>query len=190
MAIGGAEWWKWALSVPLSQSPITDPDGEFGSQNQTGSVWFLAGNFGGTSERSITIPAGKSIFFPLINIWNDWPCPDPNFKPGPGQTLEEFLAAGAAPYIDVTNALSARVDGVELQNLFNYRGVSKLTTFTADPTQIAIDPCITGDKQYAVSDGYWIMLTPLTPGKHTIQFSSATTTGFSLDVTYHVTVKK
>jgi len=194
----GAEWWKWALSVPFDQSPITDTTGQYGSQNQKGSVWFLAGSFGTTEERWITIPAGKSIFFPLVNVWNDYPCPDPTFQPAPGQTMEDFLTLGVAPYIDpwVTesdNTLSAKVDGVELKNLLNYRGISKLTKFIADPSQIAMDPCITGEEQVAVSDGFWIMLVPLTPGKHTIEFSAFAKEKpwpFDLNVTYHVTIKK
>ncbi len=194
----GAEWWKWALSVPFSQSPITDVTGEYGSQNQKGQVWFLAGTFGAFAERTITIPANKFIFFPLVNTENDFPCPDPNFKPAPGQTMEEFLTLGAAPYINpyVTepeNKLSAKVDGVELKNLLDYRGISQLTKFTADPSQIAIDSCITGKKQVMVSDGFWIMLAPLKPGKHEIEFSATAVSNpypFNLHVIYHVTISK
>ena len=194
----GAEWWKWALSVPYAQSPVVDTTGQYGSQNQKGHVWFLAGTFGTTVEREITIPDDKYIFFPLVNILNDHPCPDPTFGPALGQTMEEFLTLGVAPYIDpwVTekdNTLSAKVDGVKLKNLLYYRGISKLTKFTADPSQIAIDPCITGEKQVGVSDGFWIMLAPLKPGKHEIKFTAfALSKPWPLDinVTYHVTISK
>jgi len=193
----GAEWWKWALSVPVTQSPITDPTGEYGSQNQKGPVWFLAGTFGINAERWITIPAGKFIFFPLVNAENDYPCPSPDFKPEPGQSLEDFLTLGLAPVIDpwVTNPeniLSAEVDRVELTHLRNYRGISQLTKFTADQSQILIDPCITGEKQVMVSDGFWIMLAPLKPGKHSIVFSATAVDDpypFNLAVTYHVTIR-
>jgi hypothetical protein len=41
----------------------------------------------------------------------------------------------------------------------------------------------------AVVDGYWLMLKPLSPGKHVIHFTASNaTTGFALDVTYNVTV--
>ena len=187
----GAAWWKWALSFPASQSPITDPDGSYGSIGQSGHVWFLAGNFGGITVRSnITIPAGKMIFFPLANYWDDWPCTNfPDFKPAPGQTLEEFLTADVAAYVAQINSLTAEVDQVPLTDLFNYRGTSPLTPFTADPSQIVFDPCITGGLEWGVADGYWLMLAPLPPGEHTIHFTSGATWGFSLDVTYHVTVK-
>jgi hypothetical protein len=185
----GAAWWQWVLGLPVDKNPIMDPDGRFGALGQSGSVWFLAGTFSAKAERSVTVPTGKSIFFPLINIFNDYPCPDPTFQPPPGQTLEEFLAAGAAAFIDPTTEMTAEVDGVSLENLFDYRGISPLSAFTADPSWVVLDPCVTGRPQVGVSDGYWVMLTPLTPGKHTIHFTSATSTGFGLDVTCHLTVR-
>ena len=187
----GAQWWKWALSVPFSQSPVTDPDGRYGSTGQGGPVWFLAGNFGGVTERSITIPAGKAIFFPLANFWDDWPCTNtPSFQPAPGQSLEEFLQNDIAFYVGFIDSLGAEIDGVPVGNLFDYRGTSHLTPFIADYSQVAIDPCITGLPQWAVADGYWLMLAPLRPGEHTIHFTSGISAfGFTLDVTYHVTVK-
>jgi hypothetical protein len=193
----GAEWWKWAFSVPFAQSPIMDLDGTDGSRNQHGAVWFLAGTFGTFAERSITIPSGKFIFFPLVNTENDYPCPDPNFRPSPGQSLEDFLTLGVAPYFDswITDPnkiMSAMVDKDELINLVHYRGTSKLTKFTADPSQIAMDPCITGTEQKMVSDGYWIMLAPLKRGKHEIEFSAYDTSNpsWALHVIYHVTISR
>jgi hypothetical protein len=187
----GAEWWKWALSVPLDQSPANDPTGEFAGLGQAGPVWFLAGTFGGAAERTITIPPGKAIYFPLFNFINDYPCPDPDFKPAPGQTLEDFLTDGVTPYLDLVQSLSAEVDGVPISDLFNYRSVSELFDFTADASHMANDPCITGGPQQAVTGGYSVLLAPLRPGQHTIHFGSETLFGdflFVVDVTYHITV--
>ena len=189
----GAEWWKWVYSTPADHNPITDPTGDFGSLNQSGPVWFLAGTFGTTVERTITIPESKGIFFPIFNYFNDYPCPDSTFHPAPGQTLEAFLAEGAAAVIDTATALAVQVDGVELEDLFNYRAASHLVTFTADdPSWKDLDPCITpGQPQFGVADGYWVMHAPLPKGKHTIHiFATAVfATGFVVDVTYHVTIQ-
>lgn len=199
MAIGAQNGGTWALSIPYSNNPILDPTGDDGDLNQKGPVWFLAGTFGTHAERSVKVPRGKAIFFPLTNIWNDYPCPDPNFKPAPGQSMYDFLAAGAAFYIDPwvndpSNLLSAKVDGVELKHLLNYRAISKLTRFTGDISNTAIDPCITGSKQVGVSDGIWITLEPLKKGDHTIEFSAYSETIFApfifdLNVIYHLTVE-
>ena len=40
-----------------------------------------------------------------------------------------------------------------------------------------------------VADGYWALLPPLSVGKHTIRFAGGYSSGFTLDVTYHITVK-
>src|SRR5438094_251661 len=58
-----AQWWQWAYNTPASVNPLTDSTGQFGAVNQpAGNVWFLAGNFGGTTVRTVTIPAGKALF--------------------------------------------------------------------------------------------------------------------------------
>jgi len=188
----GAEWWKWVYSFPAAKNPIQDTTGEFGSLNQSGPVWFLAGTFGETAKRTLTIPGGKGIFFPIFNTFYDYPCPEPPpFQPAQGQSLEDFLAALAAAYIDYATALAVQVDGVELQHPFNYRAASHLVTFTADPSWVTLDPCVTGTPQSGVSDGYWVMLAPLPKGEHTIHISAAAAVPgypFNLDVTYHLTV--
>jgi len=60
-------WWQWALSIPEAQSPVADATGEFAGVGQSGPVWFLAGTFGNSAERTVTVPAGKSIFMPVHN---------------------------------------------------------------------------------------------------------------------------
>src|SRR5213083_1086403 len=62
----GAAWWQWVLSIPFAQNPIFDSTGEDCDVGQSGPVWFLAGTSGSTAVRSCTIPAGKSIFFPIV----------------------------------------------------------------------------------------------------------------------------
>jgi hypothetical protein len=121
--------------------------------------------------RSCTVPAGKAIFFPVVNVINDFPCPDPSFQPAPGQSLEDFLTEGANYYIDRVAELEIEVDGVLLRDPFRFRATSDLFTFTGDPSLTAVfDPCITGSPQEAVTDGYWIMVAPLAPGEHTLHF--------------------
>ena len=41
----------------------------------------------------------------------------------------------------------------------------------------------------AVADGYYLLLAPLPPGPHTITFGGTDGTGFSQDITYHITVQ-
>lgn len=189
----GAEWWKLVYATPVSESPIVASSPGCVPQPH-GPVHFLFGTTGGAADRTCNVPVGKRIFFPLLNSFNDFPCPDAAFAPAPGQSLEDFLKTGVDfVFSNLVTSLVADLDGVPIPNLASYRATSRLESFTADPSQIAFDPCVTGGKQVGVSDGYWLLLEPLSPGNHTLHFASAVDffgTPFSLDVTYHLTVSR
>ena len=65
----------------------------------------------------------------------------------PDRPLEQFLTDGAEAIINMVTQLEVVVDGQPLSDLFNYRATSRLFTFTADPSLVAFDPCITGTEQ-------------------------------------------
>ena len=183
----GAIWWQWAFSFPAADVPFFQAGGPADcGAHQSGSVWFLAGSNVGTVTRSCSVPAGTALFFPLANLVDDWPCPNPDFKPAPGQSLEEFLTNDATQYLQYMTGLFATLDGANLRNLGNYVATSPLFTFTADPALAAtFDPCIQGVPQAGVATGYWLLLAPLAPGQHTLHFGS---TGWGQDVTYNLSV--
>ena len=53
---------------PAAENPVFDTSGQYCALRQVGDVWFLAGAFGGPPVvRNCEVPAGKSLFFPLIN---------------------------------------------------------------------------------------------------------------------------
>src|SRR5436190_6645283 len=58
-------WWQWVFETSASENPLTDTTGQFAAVNQSGRVWFLACNPGGTTARTITVPSGKALFFPI-----------------------------------------------------------------------------------------------------------------------------
>ena len=84
------------------------------------------------------------------------------------------------------------VDGVNIGNLDSFRFQSPLFNLTFPENNIAgIAPQTTK----AVSDGFWILLEPLPPGRHEIHSKAALgdptaigTTNFALDVRYLLTV--
>ena len=184
-----ALWWKWVVAIPHGVNPLSDPDGTQCAIGQQGPVWFLAGTGGGPATRSCTIPAGKAILFPIINFLNDYPCPDADFEPAPGQTLEAFLQEGAKPFVDQADVLRVTVDGNRIRQVRQYRAVSKLFSFTAAADNAVSDPCLTGSPQLGTSDGYWIMLQPLPSGPHMLSFKGTTTGGFSTEVTYTLSIE-
>ena len=187
----GARWWQWALSAPFGADPITDPDGSHCDYGQSGPVWFLAGSSGSTVVRSCTVPAGAALFFPLVNYYANYPCPPEfGFEPAPGQSLEDFLRSFAAGFIDGAANMAVEVDGLSLGDVSSFRGTSDLFLLDIDPSWQAADPCVTGDPQPAVVDGFWMMLAPLAPGAHTLHFHAEIPAfDFAVDVTYNLTVQ-
>ena len=185
----GDAWWQWALSIPADVNPLLDSTGEFAAVGQSGSVWFLAGTQGGTVERTVTVPAGKALFFPIFNsVWVNFP----ELGDDPWSEVQEaFARALIGDSVDNAPPLSCEIDGRPVKNITAYRcqtpddgeylvdipqdDIWGLTTF------FELDPGWYGP---SVSDGYFLMLAPLSAGQHTIHFAAD---GF-LDVTYNITV--
>lgn len=203
----GAAWWAWVLSIPKAENPNFDTTGEFCHVGQEGPVWFVAGNFGGENTRSCTVPAGKALFIPIFN-YVYWAPEDLSFvrdvvAPSQGWDLtglteEEILRMGVNWASDHATALSVTIDGVAVVDPWQYRAES--SAFSIELSNMLEDyGYAPGPRSPNVSDGYWIMLRPLSRGQHTINFSSAGSYSiangdpfdqeFTLDVTVYLTVE-
>jgi hypothetical protein len=186
-------WWKWIFSIPAPQNPFLDPTGEDCAVGQEGPVWFLAGiadpGMAAAFTRTCTVPEGKALLITPASVLNDFPCPDPNFKPAPGQSLFDFLSEGAAAIVD-GDTPKLVVDGDELDNPFDFRFASRhLFDITGDLSlQTTLDGCIIGTPQPAVSDGYFYMVKPLRPGPHQVTVSAVTPRGYEVSLTYNLTI--
>jgi hypothetical protein len=174
-----AAWWQWVYSIPIDQNPVTDPTGAFSQVGQNGPVFFLAGNFGGSTVRECTVPAGKGLFFPLLN--QSWV----QFPGDPPYTIDE-LRAIIAPSVD-NPILSCEIDGKAVRHPQDYREQSAVFSVTVPAGNLlGLTP---GTYAPCVDDGYYLMLEPLEAGRHTIHFAAQNHDGaFSLDVTYHIQV--
>jgi hypothetical protein len=179
-----ADWWQWALSQPVSTNPVLDETGANCAAGQSGLVWFLAGTFGGSATRSCTVPTGKALLLPVLNNAYFAFESDP-----PEQRTEEFVRGQVSFFKDAVTSLSATIDGVSVANIKErYFAESPLFTVVlpADnlfglPEGFVLDP--------SVDVGYYLMVEPLAPGEHTIHFAGALP-GFSIDVTYAITVAR
>jgi len=142
----------------LSNNPLYDDGtGKFTTEAQSGDVWFLAGSWIGTKQLTCKVPVGKAIFFPIINV-------EGSKIEGMGESEADFRNYANAIMNNVTE-LKVSVDGKPLQNLKDYRTDSGLFEFTLPEDNVLGLPA---GPSPSVSDGYWIMLTPLPAGKHTI----------------------
>jgi hypothetical protein len=79
----GAAWWQWALERPTSENPqVGEYSGGIKCDGNSGQgLWFLAGTLDGSSvTRTCTAPAGKSLFFPIVNTFHADPTGTANEK--------------------------------------------------------------------------------------------------------------
>jgi hypothetical protein len=208
----GAAWQQWVFNTTTENCPVTDTTGERALVNQSGNVYFLAGTFGelpGTPwaapnpvTRNVTIPAGKALCIPLLNWGLVYP-DDIQFTGAPaGASWEEaepyFYAALNAAY-DNTPETDMRcvVDGVAVANLRSYRAQSEPFSVYAPASNVQSDlmyyffstPFYAEGSYMSVSDGYYVMLAPLSVGTHTIHIRGGPEGAPFCEVYYTITVK-
>ena len=183
-------WVKHIYSTPCDQNPLAISTENRNDPEQVGPVFFLAGTLGGTIERTATISAGQGIFFPVLNYVATYPCPYAGFKPAPGQSLKDFLMRKAMEMVDQGTLMSVTLDDMRITDLLPYRVTTDLFYFNALPDLTCLDACVTGELQPGLADGYWIMLRPLVPGPHKLQYKgSYPKLGWAIDVTYHLNIE-
>lgn len=185
-----AAFWQWILSIPADRSPLTDTTGEFAGENQEGSVWFLAGTFGDSAERYSTIPAGKSLFV-VVNTWIFGSGAFDCHPSVPGVVCDvDSLRASATAAIDAVQVAQVWIDGVPVENIWDYRA-STPAPFEITYPENSVTGLPAGTYSPQVADGIWLMLRPLKPGNHTItiHIESAIATPSSHTIVHHLTVK-
>jgi len=186
-----AEWWQWALGVPAAVNPLADTTGEHCAQRQVDKVWFLAGSVSTAPVvRTCDVPAGKSLFFPLINTIYGAFLNDP-----PETRTEEFVRAAGS--CTVPAEISVLIDGLEIHKplrFFTGASGSQSPVFNVQmpPGNLfGVDETVTPELVLSPSaeQGYYLFVRPLTPGAHTIRWiASGCSPGSAQDITYNLTV--
>lgn len=161
-------WWRWAFQEPDGMRPSQDPTGAQCHEGQTGDVWFLAGTLGtGPVERLCRVPEGRRIFLPVIVILE-------YSVPGRRRDCTALRAAAEA---------------------FASRMVVKRLELNGEPlvpVRSAPQDCFDAfaDAQYdelrpgiyapAYTDGLWLLLPPLPPGRHRLVVDARQATDVSV----------
>ena len=181
-----SEWVQWALGIPSDMHPVTDTTGEFADVHQSGPVWFLVPSLEETLTRTVTVPSDKFLFIPV----------------GPGSTWVPIhhhnvplKVRRAILESDMDSMISAytfwcEIDGVAVSDLESYRTIT-------DPGE-SYFVRLPDDNIYGVRAGRYgpslnagivLILRPLSPGEHTIQWFVSNNATFTIDVTYELTVE-
>ncbi len=185
------QWYLWWDLIPIPLNPSFDSTGQNCNVNQSRPVFFLAGDgtfSGAPVTRSCTVPS-VPIFFPMLT----GECSNVEAPPFFGRTdaarLEcaRQLVDGIPPITVVVT-----VDGKSVPALRDFRVSSPPFNFTmpAHNNVLGLDGVTSGRSG---TDGYWAMLTPLRPGKHTVHFEASIAAGpfavLTQNVTYNLTVR-
>jgi len=175
-------WWKWVLSIPKEKNPGFDSTGErsyFPQQFQDDNVIFLVGTFGGTVERTYTIPKGKPVLLPIINYTF---CS----KDEASVLTDEDLQIRAQSDINDIVEKQALIDGKSILEIEKYRVKTKAFDIVYPENNVF---GLSKGPTRAVSDGYWIFLKPMQVGSHNIYVAGSCSSGKTkLDVTLHLSV--
>lgn len=173
----GAEWWQWAYSIPAGMNPVADLDGSYCDVGQSGSVWFLAGTFGGDATRDCTISTGTALFFPIVSTIFGPTVGDCDPEDLETCDVEEFRAdaEGIIDFVLESGTLTLTIDGEPVEDVETYRATSPEAFEIEVPEDYVrgdlypdVEPGTYGKH---ITSGVWAFVHPLTPGPHTIEFS-------------------
>lgn len=180
-----ARWWQWAYSMPDEDGAVWDTTGAKCAMEQKGDIWFLAGGYGSaTIKRHCTVPEGRNIFFPIINmVYTD---------EGTNNVLMcSYLKSEVTiKEKDISN-IAVEINGHKVDDPKQYHVTSNCFELYGYPSS-------TGKLSrlaYAVTDGFWILLSPLPKGKHNLKFGatyinpSDKSEKFTQDIEYILTVE-
>jgi hypothetical protein len=165
------KYWEYQLLIPSAKHPNNGYAPEKCTINQHGPIWFLPDIVQGGEIRSCTIPAGKAILFTIesgqCNYGSDLPAG------GNDQDLRRCAVEGNDYAV-----ISASIDGIPLSNPSQYRVQSGYFNLTVPEDNFI------GNKPgtwRSYVDGYFILVKPLPPGKHIIEWKDNINNPFKKD---------
>lgn len=197
-----AAWWQWAFSLPVAANPLFDT--ATCDTGQAGDVWFIGGKFCQTGQlcpptavRTCTIPRTKAVFFPIGNVEDSIP-EEPNF--GCGNNLPPLKSGTVAEmracvngFVSNFTTIAAWLDGTPIattQKNFRSQSIQFDITLPEDNllNGIGEGPVAAGTYSPVVDEGYYVLLSPLIPGPHTLRIIAYYNGALSQDITYTLNV--
>jgi hypothetical protein len=185
-----AEWWRWVYETPPA-ADCAEPSGDvsgalcsLGQADSDSEVFFLTGTFGGSVRRKdCIVPEGKALFFPLVTS-----SADNAGEPEDSQQTDDQLRTRIDGEFAVMppNELFLSIDARQIKHLDRYAVQRARYEYTLPESPNIYDcsgaPGITGTF-HGFTSGYFVMLPPLSPGEHEIEFGGVVGEGDDTFVT-------
>jgi hypothetical protein len=181
------KWWQWNMGIPSAEHPRDHYTPSRCAIDQSGPVWFLADLLSGKEERTCNIPFGKAILVPLLTGNCDADGTTPNAPASESDPNLIQCAKAGNEY----GAISASLDGKELQNLAKYRTLTGFFNLVVPKDNVFHNRPGTWR---SVNDGYFVFLEPLPVGSHELHLKTNVINpinpsyNYSADLIYHLIV--
>jgi hypothetical protein len=172
-----AKWWNWAYSFSgYYNNPLLDPNGTALMKFQPSDepVFFLSGAYNSVANRTVTIPAGKAILYPVLNA-------EISFTDFPNAKGEDDLKRALKSDLSAATYVGTELNEISLP----YHRI-KADLFDLSVAKDNIFDVSDGPTQ-AVADGYWIFLKPLPIGEYTIHIKGEQPF-YRSEVTYKINI--
>jgi len=185
------QWYRWTFEGSTNQSPFLDPTGQWATNRQSGPVFFVPGYpvafFGTNFTRHYNVPEDTFLLVPVLAVHVE------NIDTDPPLSVEE-LRNIVASYFDPPPDVHLNLDGVFAPNVPDH--LETLPVFSIDHStpdnlnSFLYGHPIVGTVDPIVAAGYWVMLEPLPPGTHFLDFGASYNLpgGFVYDRTDVITV--
>ncbi len=190
-----ANWWHWGLSSSTSTTgPLKDDNvnGVGGAQCAVGQgpgsgpVWYLAGNAG---TKSCTIPHGRAI---LVNVLSAVYCAFNDDQPLATRSVGFVRSVLNGDALDETTGLSMTIDGKPVPLVRRFLASSvifPLYSIPSAPDTFFGPVAATSFPFTCATDGFYVLVKPLSPGSHTIHYAGNHAPQLVTNVTYNLTVQ-
>ena len=182
-------YWKFTCKIPKDKNPAIDNNGqkdEIANQNSNAPVFYLNSSDKKDTlvERTCQVPAGKGIFIPFGVEVSEKEVQNPSV---------DNLKRLAKKDQDSVNDLSVKLDGIEVNNIHNFR--TPTNEFHLEFPQNGLFNCPSGTFK-AVADGFYLITKPLSPGPHTVDIKGSLShdekiidSEFSVNIKYKLDVQ-
>lgn len=171
-----ARWWQYTLELPASENPLTNGTDSC-MVKPFGNVGVVLANSSTGGPVSCEVPAGMMLYIEVLGV----ECSNLEGEPFYGGNEDELRACVQA---FTPQNLAASIDDHQVKSLNKFIFLSPLYEFTNPEENILGVPA--GTKGISMGSGAYLMIAPLSPGKHTIHLQGTFPT---LDYTRVVTIE-